>query len=276
MSWQTAGLRRASRRVFEIVLGIAVMALLMPVAHAEDLLRFQRSLLPRLLDQIAYSIPDGVALKSIRQSGSRVRVVGYAASSARASAFVRGLERSDLPLSVELTDIKEARVAGARVSEFALDLTPQSGRSAMAGAAACESLPPPLDTASDIDGALVALQMAGLGNSLEFDLFRPGRETSGQAYTGLPTAIRVAGNFDDIRRFAHDVNRLPALAVVSDFSIQETRGDVLRMDATVTVYRTSAGRGGVVTAAAQRDRSACAGGPVKAKFLSDPFSRAGL
>lgn len=278
MSCQTASRQRPRGRAFKVLLGIAIAALAAPTVWADELIRYQRNLLPLLLDQMAYSIPDGVALKSIRQSGAQVRVAGYAASSSRASAFVRGLERSELPLSAELAGVKEARIAGGRISEFAVDLAPKSEPVAsLTGLvdAGCDSLPPPLEDARDIEGALVAIQMAGLGNSVEFDLFKPGAESAGGPYTGLPTAIRVHGGFDDIRRFVHDLNRLPTLVVLSDFAIQEIREDSLRMDAIVTVYRAS-GRGKMTPVRAQSDRRRCSGGAVKARFMSDPFSRAGL
>ena len=45
-----------------------------------------------LLDQMVRQLPDGVYLKSIRQNGAKVQIVGYAQSNARVSTLMRNIE----------------------------------------------------------------------------------------------------------------------------------------------------------------------------------------
>src|SRR5690606_16574333 len=46
----------------------------------------------RLLDQLVRQLPDGVYLKSVKQKGQVVDVVGYASSNARVSTLMRNFE----------------------------------------------------------------------------------------------------------------------------------------------------------------------------------------
>ncbi len=48
----------------------------------------------RLLDQLVRQLPDGIYLKSVKQTGQRVNVIGYATSNARVSTLMRNFEAS--------------------------------------------------------------------------------------------------------------------------------------------------------------------------------------
>jgi len=48
----------------------------------------------RLLDQLVRQLPDGVYLKSVKQTGQKVNVIGYATSNARVSTLMRNFEAS--------------------------------------------------------------------------------------------------------------------------------------------------------------------------------------
>ena len=48
-----------------------------------------------LFDEIARILPQGLYLKSIKQEGKTITIVGYAQSNARVSAFMRNIEASD-------------------------------------------------------------------------------------------------------------------------------------------------------------------------------------
>lgn len=270
MNGLAARSERVRSRYSRALVSVVVATFCSSAALADEPLHYQRSLLPRLLDQLAYSIPDGIALKSIRQSGMGVKVVGYAGSSAKVNAYAKELDRSDLQMNIEVANIRDSRIGANRFSEFSIELSPKDASSY----ATCQPLPPALDAGRDFDATLLAVNYAGIGNSVEFEVFKPGNPTAVESYTGLPTAIKVIGTFGDIRRFVHEINRLPTLVVLGDFAIQETRDEAVRMEATVTIYRAAAGK--QVPAVATRNPGACSTGVAKVKFLSDPFSRAGL
>ena len=84
-------------------------------------LQSTRSDVVHLLDQMLRILPDGVYLKSLKQTGNRIDLVGLSQSNARISTLMRAIEDSpwlDTPLLVE---IHAVTVGGTRVSEFKLN-----------------------------------------------------------------------------------------------------------------------------------------------------------
>lgn len=75
-----------------------------------------------LLDQLVRQLPEGVYLKSIKQAGPRVSLIGYAQSNARVSTLMRNIESSQWLEAPKLNEIKAVTVNNKRVSEFNLDL----------------------------------------------------------------------------------------------------------------------------------------------------------
>ena len=75
-----------------------------------------------LLEQLVRQTPDGVYLKSIRQTGSKVNLTGYAQSNARVSTLMRNLEASPYLENPGLVEIKVANVNNKRLSEFVMNL----------------------------------------------------------------------------------------------------------------------------------------------------------
>jgi len=59
-----------------------------------ETLQTNRTETVRLLDQLVRQLPDGIYLKSIKQTGKIVNVVGYATSNARVSTLMRHIEAS--------------------------------------------------------------------------------------------------------------------------------------------------------------------------------------
>ena len=76
----------------------------------------------RLLDQLVRQLPDGVYLKSIKQTGLRVNVIGYATSNARVSTLMRNFEASPWLESPSLIEIKATTVDNAPLNEFNLNV----------------------------------------------------------------------------------------------------------------------------------------------------------
>jgi type IV pilus assembly protein PilN len=75
----------------------------------------------RLLDQLVRQLPDGVYLKTIKQTGQRVTVIGYATSNARVSTLMRNFEASPWLESPTLVEIKAAKVGKDAKSSVTLN-----------------------------------------------------------------------------------------------------------------------------------------------------------
>ncbi len=75
----------------------------------------------QLLDQLLRQLPEGLYLKSIKQTGPKVNVTGYAQSNARVSAFMRNIEASPYLEAPNLLEIKATTLNSLRVNEFSLD-----------------------------------------------------------------------------------------------------------------------------------------------------------
>ena len=76
-----------------------------------------------LLEQLVRQTPDGIYLKSIRQTGSKVNLTGYAQSNARVSTLMRNLEASPYLENPDLVEIKAANVNNKRLSEFNMNVS---------------------------------------------------------------------------------------------------------------------------------------------------------
>lgn len=75
-----------------------------------------------LFNAIARQVPDGVYLKSIKQVGDKISLIGYAQSNARVSTLMRNLEASPIMERPDLVEIKSATVGNRRLSEFNLNI----------------------------------------------------------------------------------------------------------------------------------------------------------
>jgi type IV pilus assembly protein PilN len=103
-------------------------------------LQSNRSEPVQLLDQLLRQLPEGVYLKSIKQAGPKVNVVGYAQSNARVSTLMRNLGASPYLENPELVEIKAVPApdkSGSRVNEFNMNISikraqPEEARSAPA------------------------------------------------------------------------------------------------------------------------------------------------
>jgi type IV pilus assembly protein PilN len=84
-------------------------------------LQADRSQVVNLLDQLVRQTPDGVYLKTLKQTGVRVNITGYAQSNARVSTLMRNFGSSPYLEAPELVEIRSAAVNNKRVSEFTLN-----------------------------------------------------------------------------------------------------------------------------------------------------------
>jgi type IV pilus assembly protein PilN len=77
----------------------------------------------RLLDQLVRQLPDGVYLKTVKQTGQKVNVIGYATSNARVSTLMRNFEASPWLESPALIEIKAVTVDNTLLNEFNLNVS---------------------------------------------------------------------------------------------------------------------------------------------------------
>ena len=83
-------------------------------------LQSTRSDVVHLLDQMLRILPEGVYLKTLKQTGNKINISGYAQTNARISTLMRAIENSPWLSSPSLGVIQASSANGARVSEFTL------------------------------------------------------------------------------------------------------------------------------------------------------------
>jgi type IV pilus assembly protein PilN len=89
--------------------------------HVIETLQTDRAQTVHLLDELVRQMPEGVYLKSVRQQGLNVNVVGYSQSNASVSTLMRNIESSSWLAQPGLVEVKAGSVAKRRVSEFTLN-----------------------------------------------------------------------------------------------------------------------------------------------------------
>ena len=95
-----------------------------------------------------------------------------------------------------------------------------------------------LPSKSEMSALLSDINQAGLGRSLQFELFKPGAEVVKDFYAELPITVRVSGQFHDMGMFASDVAHLSRIVTLNDLSVAPKGKDgVLTLDATAKTYR---------------------------------------
>jgi type IV pilus assembly protein PilN len=75
-----------------------------------------------LLDELVRQMPEGMFLKSVKQRGAGIALVGYAQSNARVSTLMRNIESSPWLANPNLVEIKATNLGKMRISEFSLTL----------------------------------------------------------------------------------------------------------------------------------------------------------
>jgi len=87
-----------------------------------ETLQADRAQTVHLLDQLVRQMPEGVYLRSVRQRGLGVNLLGYAQSNARVSTLMRNIESSPWLADPKLVEIKANTVNKKRLSEFNMNL----------------------------------------------------------------------------------------------------------------------------------------------------------
>lgn len=94
-----------------------------------------------------------------------------------------------------------------------------------------------LPSKAEMDALLSDINQAGLGRSLNFELFRPGQVSVKEYYAELPIAVRVTGRFHDIGAFAADIANLSRIVTLNNLSLTPAKDGALGLDATAKTFR---------------------------------------
>lgn len=94
-----------------------------------------------------------------------------------------------------------------------------------------------LPSKAEMDALLSDINQAGLGRSLQFELFRPGQIVLRDYYAELPITLRVSGRYHDMGAFASDVAHLSRIVTLNNVSIAPSKDGGLTMDAIARTYR---------------------------------------
>lgn len=76
-----------------------------------------------LLDELVRQVPEGVFLRSVKQKGPGISLVGYAQSNARVSTLMRNIESSPWLANPKLVEISAVTLGKMRISQFSMNLS---------------------------------------------------------------------------------------------------------------------------------------------------------
>ena len=94
-----------------------------------------------------------------------------------------------------------------------------------------------LPSKAEMDALLSDINQAGLGRSLQFDLFRPGQIAVRDYYAELPITIKVTGKYHDIGAFASDIANLSRIVTLNNLTITPKADGALVLDSTAKTFR---------------------------------------
>ena len=100
-----------------------------------------------------------------------------------------------------------------------------------------------LPSKAEMDALLSDINQAGLGRSLQFELFRPGQLVVKDYYAELPIAVKVTGRYHDIGAFTADIANLSRIVTLNNISVSpvddknKDKPGTLLLDATAKTFR---------------------------------------
>ena len=94
-----------------------------------------------------------------------------------------------------------------------------------------------LPSKAEMDALLSDINQAGLGRSLQFELFRPGQVNVQDYYAELPISVRVTGRYHDMGAFAADIANLSRIVTLNNLTITPGKYGALTLDATAKTFR---------------------------------------
>ena len=76
-----------------------------------------------------------------------------------------------------------------------------------------------LPSKAEMDALLSDISQAGLGRSLQFELFRPGQVVVKEYYAELPISVKISGAYHDVGLFASDIAHLSRIVTLNDIQL---------------------------------------------------------
>lgn len=76
-----------------------------------------------------------------------------------------------------------------------------------------------LPSKAEMDALLSDINQAGLGRSLQFELFRPGQVVVKEYYAELPISVKITGGYHDVGLFAADIAQLSRIVTLNDIQL---------------------------------------------------------
>ncbi len=168
---------------------------------------------PRVLLCVAIAVGVAVLLWFVKLSDYEAELDAERAT----EQTLRADYQAKLVKAVNLEELKKQR---EQVQQYVIQLEKQ------------------LPSKAEMSALLSDINQAGLGRSLQFELFRPGQVVVRDYYAELPIALRVTGKYHDIGAFAADVANLSRIVTLNNLSITASKdSSVLTMDATARTFR---------------------------------------
>jgi len=94
-----------------------------------------------------------------------------------------------------------------------------------------------LPNKAEMEALLIDINQAGLGRGLQFELFKPGKETTKDFYAELPITLKITGIYHDLGAFSADVVKLSRIVSLTNVAVVPDKGGQLKMDAIAMTYR---------------------------------------
>ena len=95
-----------------------------------------------------------------------------------------------------------------------------------------------LPDTTEVPDLLIDITQAGLGQGLDFVLFKPEKERPKEFYAELPISIKVTGSYHELANFVSDVAALPRIVTFGDITIaSDKKSAKLLMSAKAKTYR---------------------------------------
>jgi len=76
-----------------------------------------------------------------------------------------------------------------------------------------------LPSKAEMDALLSDINQAGLGRSLQFELFRPGQVVVKEYYAELPISVKISGAYHDVGLFASDIAHLSRIVTLNEIQL---------------------------------------------------------
>jgi type IV pilus assembly protein PilN len=121
-NYLTAEIAKLDKEISDIKKLKEMTAALLARKKVVETLQSNRAEVVHLLDELARQLPEGIYLKGIKQTGSKVTINGFTQSQARVSTLMRNLEASPHLENANLVEIKAVTTPGSRVNEFILNV----------------------------------------------------------------------------------------------------------------------------------------------------------